>query len=115
MGICRSLPRSRFRDAVWHWTDSLQRLVDEQLFGRVKDSDKAYKLKLEVPGLTKESLKMTIEDGCLLIEDERREEEDDASSDDKHWGCRRWYGYYHARLALQLAFLKIFQSNVILV
>lgn len=79
-------------------------MVDEvlpgQLFGRVKESEKAYKLKLELPGLTKKDLKISSEDGCLLIEGEHREEEDDTSSDDEHWGYRRRYGYYHTRLAL---------------
>ncbi|KAG9455759.1 hypothetical protein H6P81_000267 [Aristolochia fimbriata] len=91
------VPRSLFK-----LSDNLNRMVENfapsQLFGRVKEDENYYKLRLEVPGLSKEDLKITLEDGCLNIKGEHKEEEEEGS-DDEHWGYRS-YGYYNSSFLL---------------
>ncbi|XP_068648626.1 26.5 kDa heat shock protein, mitochondrial [Aristolochia californica] len=91
------VPRSLF-----NLTDNLSRMLDNlapsQLFGRLKEDDKCYKLRLEVPGLSKEDLKITLEGGFLNIKGEHKEEEEEGS-DDEQWGYRS-YGYYNSSLLL---------------
>ncbi|KAF8393214.1 hypothetical protein HHK36_021455 [Tetracentron sinense] len=85
-GIPLSLPKL----IAWLFANlSLSRLL-----GRVKEDDKCYKLRYEVPGLTKEELKITVEDGFLVIKGEHKEEE---GSDDEQWSS---YGYYNTTLML---------------
>ena len=66
--------------------------------GRVKEQDDCYKLRYDVPGLTKEDVKITIDDGVLTIKGEHKEEEEEGS-DDEHWSARS-YGYYNTSLVL---------------
>ncbi|KAL4335080.1 hypothetical protein GQ457_07G032050 [Hibiscus cannabinus] len=75
--------------------DSLD-LTPSQLMARVKEQDDCYKLRYDMPGLTKEDVKITIDDGVLNIRGEHKEEE---GSDDDSWSVRS-YGYYNTSLVL---------------
>ncbi|KAG6669471.1 26.5 kDa heat shock protein, mitochondrial [Carya illinoinensis] len=68
------------------------------LSGRVKEKDKSYVLRYEVPGLSKEDLKVNIDGGVLTIAGEHKEENED-DSDDESWSAAS-YGYYHTSLLL---------------
>ncbi|PON37403.1 Small heat shock protein HSP [Parasponia andersonii] len=88
-------------------TENVSRLFESlnvspwSLSGRVKEHDKFYKLKFDVPGLSKEDLMITVEDGVLTIKGEHKEEEEDkdGSNDDEFWSSSR-YAYYNASLLL---------------
>ncbi|KAL4195645.1 hypothetical protein AMTRI_Chr05g74300 [Amborella trichopoda] len=58
---------------------------------QITEDDKAYKLRFEMPGLSKEDIKVTIEDGHLVIKGEHKEEEGDDT---------KKYGYYNTSLLL---------------
>lgn len=85
-------------------TENINRLLDNlnispvQLLGRVKEDDKSYKLRYEVPGLSKEEVKITIDDGVLSIKGEHKEEEG-SDDEDEHWSSRS-YGYYNTSVVL---------------
>lgn len=66
--------------------------------GRVKEQDQCYKLRYELSGLTKEEVKITVEDGILTIKGEHKEEEEEGS-DDEYWSSRS-YGYHNTSLML---------------
>lgn len=66
--------------------------------GRVKEQDECYKLRFEVPGLGKDEVKITVDDGVLTIKGEHKEEEEDGS-DDEFWSAKS-YGYYNTSLLL---------------
>ncbi|KAA8541913.1 hypothetical protein F0562_023065 [Nyssa sinensis] len=75
-----------------------ENLAPSRLMGRIKEQDQCYKLRFEVPGLAKEDVKITVEDGILTIKGEHKEEEEEGS-DDEHWSSRS-YGYYNTCLVL---------------
>lgn len=52
-------------------------------------------LRFDVPGLAKEELKVTVDDGVLTIKGEHKEEKEEATSDEE-----LWYGYYNTSLML---------------
>ncbi|XWS19090.1 hypothetical protein CRYUN_Cryun32bG0101400 [Craigia yunnanensis] len=89
-------------NALLQATENINRLFDNlnltpsQLMGQVKEQDDCYKLRYDVPGLTKEDVKITIDDEVLTIKGEHKEEE---GSDDEHWFARS-YGYYNTSLVL---------------
>lgn len=66
--------------------------------GRVKEHDNLYKLQFEMPGVTKDEVKITVEDGFLVIRAEHKEEEEEGS-DDERWSARS-FGYYDTSLFL---------------
>ncbi|XVF26583.1 hypothetical protein REPUB_Repub14bG0030200 [Reevesia pubescens] len=90
-------------NALLQATENINRLFDNlnlapsQLMGRVKEQDDCYKLRYDVPGLTKEDVKIIIDDGVLTIKGEHKEEEE--GSDDEQWFARS-YGYYNTSLVL---------------
>ncbi|XWS11801.1 hypothetical protein CRYUN_Cryun37aG0031900 [Craigia yunnanensis] len=90
-------------NALLQATENINRLFDNlnltpsQLMGRVKEQEDCYKLRYDVPGLTKEDVKITIDDGVLTIKGEHKEEEE--GSDDEQWSTRS-YGYYNTSLVL---------------
>ncbi|XP_021298267.1 26.5 kDa heat shock protein, mitochondrial [Herrania umbratica] len=92
-------------NALLQATENINRLFDNlnltpsQLMGRVKEQDDCYKLRYDMPGLTKEDVKITIEDRVLTIEGEHKEEEGGGSDDDEHWSARS-YGFYNTSLVL---------------
>ncbi|KAJ8459852.1 hypothetical protein OPV22_032778 [Ensete ventricosum] len=87
----------------------LERLSPSRLLGRLKEDDKCYKLRYEVPGLRKEDLRVTVEDGMLVIIGESEDEDEDAVDESSSsttedegqggWHLRR-YGYINATLLL---------------
>ncbi|KAK8551199.1 hypothetical protein V6N12_039854 [Hibiscus sabdariffa] len=89
-------------NALLQATENINRLFDSldltpsQLMARVKEQDDCYKLRYDMPGLTKEDVKITIDDGILNIRGEHKEEE---GSDDDSWSARS-YGYYNTSLVL---------------
>ncbi|XP_019170047.1 PREDICTED: 26.5 kDa heat shock protein, mitochondrial [Ipomoea nil] len=97
---------SGFGNALFQATENMNRLFDKlslinptQLMGRYKEDDKWYKIRYDVPGLRKEDLKITVEDGYLTIKGEHKEEEEGGDDDDEVWSSRR-YGFYDASLML---------------
>ncbi|KAL0010671.1 hypothetical protein SO802_005779 [Lithocarpus litseifolius] len=64
----------------------------------IKVKDDYYKLHYEVPGLAKEDLKITVDDGVLRIKGEHKEEKEE-DSDDEYWSSRS-YGYYNTSVFL---------------
>ncbi|XVF24793.1 hypothetical protein REPUB_Repub13aG0158200 [Reevesia pubescens] len=93
-------------NALLQATQNINRLFDNlnltpsqlNLMGRVKEQEDCYKLRYDVPGLTKEDVKITLDDGVLTIKGEHKEEEEEGS-DDEHWSARS-YGYYNRSLVL---------------
>ncbi|XP_050383360.1 26.5 kDa heat shock protein, mitochondrial [Argentina anserina] len=71
--------------------------------GRVKEQEDYYKLRFDMPGLTKEDVtkedvKISVHHGVLTIKGEHKEEEGD-QKDDEYWSSSS-YGYYHTSFAL---------------
>ncbi|KAF3450882.1 hypothetical protein FNV43_RR06971 [Rhamnella rubrinervis] len=91
-------------NALMQATENINRLFENlnvspwSLSGRVKEHDDSYKLRYDVPGLAKEDVKITVEDGVLTIRGEHKEEKEE-ESDDEFWSSRR-YGYYNTSLSL---------------
>ncbi|KAJ4826398.1 hypothetical protein Tsubulata_044556 [Turnera subulata] len=91
-------------NALLQATDNINKLFENlnlspsNLIGRLKEKDDCYKLRYEVPGLSKEDLKITIDDGVLTIKGEHKEEEEEGS-DDEYWSARS-YGYYNTSILL---------------
>jgi HSP20 family protein len=87
-------------------TENMNRIFDNfnvnpfQLMGQVKEQDDCYKLRYEVPGLTKEDVKITVNDGILTIKgDHKAEEEKGSPEEDEYWSSKS-YGYYNTSLSL---------------
>lgn len=76
----------------------MENLSPSQLIGRAREHDDSYKLRYHMPGLGKEDVKITVEDGVLSIRGEHKEEEEEGS-DDEFWSARS-YGYYNTSLVL---------------
>ncbi|XP_022721219.1 26.5 kDa heat shock protein, mitochondrial-like [Durio zibethinus] len=89
-------------NALLQATENINRLFDNlnltpsQMMGRVKEQDDCYKLRYDVPGLTKEDIKITIDNGVLTIKGEHKAEE---GAEDEQWSARS-YGYYNTSLVL---------------
>ncbi|PIN05313.1 hypothetical protein CDL12_22145 [Handroanthus impetiginosus] len=76
----------------------VQAIAPSQLIGRAKEQDDCYKLRYHVPGLGKDDVKITVDDGVLNIRAERKEEEEEGSNDE-FWSARS-YGYYNSSVVL---------------
>ncbi|XP_057969625.1 26.5 kDa heat shock protein, mitochondrial [Malania oleifera] len=92
-------------NAVMQATENLNRLLENwapsRLIGRLKEKDECYKLRYEVPGVAKEELKITVEDGVLRIKGEHKEtSEEEGFDDDEGWSSSLSYGFYDATLVL---------------
>ncbi|XP_021906363.1 26.5 kDa heat shock protein, mitochondrial [Carica papaya] len=89
-------------NALLQATENINRLFENmnlspsQLMGRIKEQDDRYILRYDMPGLTKEDVKITIDDGVLSIKGEHKEEE---GSNEEHWSSTS-YGYYDTKLSL---------------
>ncbi|KAI3937269.1 hypothetical protein MKW92_048359 [Papaver armeniacum] len=93
-------------DALLQATNNLNKLFENWapsgLIGRMKENESRYKLRYELPGLTKEDVKITVHDNFLTIKGEHREEEEEEDTDeddDEHWSASR-YGYYETSFML---------------
>lgn len=91
-------------NALMQATDNINRLFENinltpwSLSGRVKEKDDHYKLRYEMPGIAKEDVKITIDDGVLTIKGEHKEEKEEGD-DDEYWSSSS-YGYYNTSLVL---------------
>ncbi|XP_039143182.1 26.5 kDa heat shock protein, mitochondrial-like [Dioscorea cayenensis subsp. rotundata] len=90
--------RGRFGNVLEHMSGNLnqlfQNLVPSRILGRLKEDDKRYKLQYEVPGFSKEDLKITIDKGFLTNSGEHQEEEGDESDHDDY-DEEEEDGYWH--------------------
>ena len=64
----------------------------------IKETDDTYLIEAELPGLSKEDVKVTVDDGVLTIQGERKQEEE--SSDKKIHRVERFYGSFMRRFSL---------------
>ncbi|XP_060172778.1 26.5 kDa heat shock protein, mitochondrial [Lycium barbarum] len=102
--LFENLP-SGLGNALLQATENINRIFDSlnlnpsQLMGRYKEDEKSYKIRYDVPGLGKEDVKITVEDGMLTIKGEHREEKEEAGSDDEFWSSKS-YGYYNNSIFL---------------
>nr|WDA42957.1 26.5 kDa heat shock protein [Fagopyrum tataricum] len=89
-------------NALLEATQNINRLFENLtpagMIGQIKEKDDGYKLRYKVPGLAKEDLKITINDGVLNIVGEHKEEQGD-ESDDEFWSSTS-YGFYNTSLVL---------------
>ncbi|OAP15106.1 hypothetical protein AXX17_AT1G46840 [Arabidopsis thaliana] len=121
----QNFPRRRGRKSLWRNTDdhgyftptlngnaliqateNINRIFDNfnvnpfQLMGQVKEQDDCYKLRYEVPGLTKEDVKITVNDGILTIKGDHKAEEEKGSPEEGEYWSSKSYGYYNTSLSL---------------
>ena len=66
-------------------------------FGRMDlhENDKSYEMKVDIPGMKKEDIKLTTEENKLVIEGERKDEKDD-----KCHFVERHFGSFHREVCL---------------
>ena len=69
-------------------------------FGRMdmKETDKEYELKVDLPGMDKSEIKMTVENNGLVIEGERKSEKKEEK--DKYHFTERHFGSFHREVSL---------------
>ena len=67
-------------------------------FGRldVEETDKEYKVLIDLPGMKKEEVKTSIENHCLVVEGERKSEK----KDKKYHVSERSFGSFHREVSL---------------
>ncbi|XP_052113159.1 26.5 kDa heat shock protein, mitochondrial [Arachis duranensis] len=91
-------------NALMQASENINRLFDNMnltpwsLTGRVRERDDHYKLRYDMPGVAKEDVKITIDDGVLKIKGEHKEEKEE-EDDDEYWSSSS-YGYYDTNLVL---------------
>lgn len=64
----------------------------------IKETSEHFQIDAELPGLTKDDVKVTVQDGVLSIQGERNKEED--TSDDQQHRVERIYGKFLRRFTL---------------
>lgn len=64
----------------------------------IKETDGAFTIDAELPGMSKDDVKVTVHDGVLTIQGERRHEEE--TEDKKHHRIERTYGSFLRRFTL---------------
>lgn len=64
----------------------------------IKESPEAFTIEAELPGMTKDDVKVTVHDGVLSIQGERKHEEE--TNDSKHHRVERVYGSFRRRFTL---------------
>ncbi|MDY0316933.1 MAG: Hsp20/alpha crystallin family protein [Acholeplasmatales bacterium] len=58
----------------------------------ITETENSYRLAVELPGYDKDDIKVSIEDGYLLIEAEKKIENDEKDNNDKFLRRERYYG-----------------------
>ncbi len=58
----------------------------------IKETDTSYKLAIELPGYDKDNIKVSIDDGYLVIEAETKKETEEKDNTDKFLRRERYYG-----------------------
>ncbi|KAL8123035.1 hypothetical protein AgCh_011129 [Apium graveolens] len=91
-------------NALMQATENMNKVLENmgpsQLLGRFKEKKECYKLKYEMPGLAKDEVKITVEDGGVLrIRGEHKEDHEAAEDEDQQFWSSQ-YGYYDTRLVL---------------
>ena len=64
----------------------------------MKENEKEYELKVDLPGMDKSEIKMTVENNGLVIEGERKSEKKEEK--DKYHFTERHYGSFHREVSL---------------
>ncbi|KAJ8452809.1 hypothetical protein Cgig2_014572 [Carnegiea gigantea] len=64
---------------------------------KIKETDDSYKVMYDVPGLTKDELKVTVADGVLRVQGERKVEDEDEAKEDEDSVS---YGYVNSSIVL---------------
>ncbi len=64
----------------------------------IKETPEAFTIEAELPGMSKEDVKVTVHEGVLSIQGERKSE--DESKDKKHHRIERFYGSFLRRFTL---------------
>lgn len=64
----------------------------------IKETPEAFTIEAELPGMSKEDVKVTVHDGVLSIQGERKHEEE--TTDKKHHRIERVYGSFLRRFTL---------------
>ncbi len=64
----------------------------------IKESKDGFTIDAELPGMTRDDVKVTVHDGVLTIEGERKQEEE--TKDKKHHRIERFYGSFLRRFTL---------------
>lgn len=110
--ITRWSPVSEFEDMLNRYNRmlGLARTNGEQeskdLFSRsdwapavdVKETEDAFTVEAELPGMNKEDVKVTVDAGVLTLQGERKHEEE--TKDKKHHRIERFYGSFLRRFTL---------------
>ncbi|KAK1436806.1 hypothetical protein QVD17_02589 [Tagetes erecta] len=95
-------PLSGLGNAIVEAATNMNRLLEtlspSRLIRRFKEKDESYIIKFQMPGLSKEDVKITVEDGMLFIRGEHKDEEE-GSEDDEFWSTAS-YGFYNTSLML---------------
>ncbi|VVB00434.1 unnamed protein product [Arabis nemorensis] len=93
-------------NALMQATENINKIFDNfnirpyQLMGQVKEQEDCYKLRYEVPGLTKDDVKITVDNGILMIKGEHKTEEEEGSPEEDEYWSSKSYGYYNTSLSL---------------
>lgn len=64
----------------------------------IKETQDAFTIEAELPGMTKDDVKVTVQDGVLTIQGERKHEEE--TDDKRHHRIERVYGNFLRRFTL---------------
>lgn len=64
----------------------------------IKETESAFTIEAELPGMSREDVKVTVHDGVLSIQGERRKEEE--TGDKKHHRVERVFGSFTRRFTL---------------
>ncbi|GKC71591.1 26.5 kDa heat shock protein, mitochondrial-like protein [Tanacetum coccineum] len=87
-------------DAATNMNKVLGNLSPLRLIRRFKEKDESYSVKYQMPGLSKDDVKITVEDGMLFIRGEHHDEEEGQGSDEDEFWSVAAYGYYNTSLML---------------
>jgi HSP20 family protein len=94
--------RAGLGSALSQVAETLSRPLDRlrPLLGKVREDEEVYRLRFEVPGLGKDDVRVTVEDGALVIRGEKMVRDEHGGDDGDEWWSASSYGCYHASLLL---------------
>ncbi|GBF93251.1 hypothetical protein Rsub_05983 [Raphidocelis subcapitata] len=70
-----------------------------RLAADVAESDKEWRISLDVPGMSKDDVKVTVEEGVLTVQGERRHEHEEKQEGGRVW-IERSHGHFHRAFPL---------------
>ncbi|KAK4764944.1 hypothetical protein SAY86_026034 [Trapa natans] len=98
---------SGLNSALMQATNNINRLFQSmkispwQLAGRVKEKDDHYKIRYDLPGLSKEDVRVTVHDGVLsIMGEQKKEEEEGEEGSEGEWSTASYSRYYNTSLML---------------